>query len=798
VRRRLISLGIAVAIVCVAFPEVVFLGGSLSPVGLTDTLTHGRDIRVVRVYPNLRNRAPDVDVRDIDARDFQLVPATKFMHRAITDGESPWWNPYSAAGSYGPETLADMKLSPFVLAVAALGASATAFTFVILLFVVIALYCLQQLIAYRLRLGRAAAIAACTVWLLTGFGASDINSATGGPYLLFPVLLYALVVYSQRGGVVRFVAALAAWAAFLLTTFGPSQLLLLVVVYAVVLLVDAPCWPAGQSAGGRARTIARRHLVVPVVAILLTAYVWLPDLAVVAHGSSSFAKYGRRSLTLTGPLSYLRRIVSPAAIAGGPHWLTYVGIVPVLAIAAAWSTARGLQRRLLTTTGGLALFALALHAGIPVIRLVGDLPGLRAIRQDYWAVLAGAAETVAIAVAIAVIAARGVSRTAVWCTSAFLVVWLFGTAVGEWMVGHPGMTAAVCVATALIIGTAVLLSRATERAHRRMVAVVAVGLIAVELLAYQNHARPARFDPESPTPRYVAFLEHHLDGDRILDAGRGALYPEWGSALGIPQIETLNVSQLPAYRAFYQQYIVPQHGLFLEVGAQRGRSFKVQPTALDLLSVRYIVTDGSVKHFDAGVKAHYRLVFRDRRSHVAIYENPHAFPRAYLSPVLTAHGSPGRFSARVTRTTDAELLAAARTAGIPTAATPGATARPASVTRYDNTKVEVSVDAARPSVLVLTDTYAYGWHVSVNGRAQHLARVDDVVRGVVVPAGKSTVVFTYRLPPRTVGAAISLLTIVGLLAYGAWLVIRRARSPRVAKPGADPMARTVDLSHPGA
>src|SRR5262249_28717987 len=200
-----------------------------------------------------------------------------FMHRAIADGESPWWNPYSAAGSYGPETLADMKLSPFVLTVAALGASATAFTFVVLLFVVVALYCLQQLVAYQLNLGRPAAIAACAVWLLTGFGASDINSATGGPYLLFPVLLYALLAYARRGGAVRFFAAVAAWAAFLLTTFVPSQLLLLVVVYAVVLVVDAPRWPLGQSAGTRALTIALRHLVVPAVAILLTPYGLLPD-----------------------------------------------------------------------------------------------------------------------------------------------------------------------------------------------------------------------------------------------------------------------------------------------------------------------------------------------------------------------------------------------------------------------------------------------------------------------------------------------------------------------------------------
>lgn len=787
-RRRLVSLGVAVAIVCVAFPEVVFLGGSLSPVGLTDTLTHGRHPKVVRVYPNLRNRAPNVDVRDIAARDFQLVPATKFMHHAIVDGESPWWNPYSAAGSYGPETFADMKLSPFVLTVAVLGASATAFSFVVLLFVAIGLYCLQQVIAYQLGLGRAAATAACAVWLLGGFGASDVNSATGGPYLLFPVLLYALLVYARRGGAVRFVAALATWVAFLLTTFVPSQLLLLVVVYAVVLIVDARRWPAGQSAGGRARTIARRHLVLPAVAALLSAYVWLPGLAVVTRGSSTFAKYGRRSLTLTGPLSYLRRIVSPLAIAGGPHWLTYVGIVPVIAVAAAWPRARGVRRRLLTTTSAVALFALALHVGIPVVRLVGDLPGLRAVRQDYWAVPAGAAETVAVAVAIAVIGARGASRVAAWCASVLLVVWLFGTAVGEWLVGHPGLTATVCVATALVIGTAVLLSRANELAHRRVVAVVAVGLIAVELLVYQNHARPARFDPESPTPRYVAYLEHHLDGDRILDAGAGALYPEWGSALGIPQIETVNVSQLPAYRAFFQRYVVPQHGLFLEIGAQRRRPFKVRPTALDLLSVRYIVTDGTMPRFDAGVRSHYTLVFTERRSHVDIYENRHAFPRAYLSPVLTARASPVRgFSTRVTRTNDARLLASAHAAGIPTVATAGEPVRAARVTRYDNTQVEVAVDAPRPAVLVLTDTYAYGWHVSVNGKAEHLARVDDVVRGVVVPEGRSTVVFTYWSPPRTVGAAVSLVTIVGLLLYGAWLALRRRRrSPRVAESGADP------------
>jgi hypothetical protein len=774
VRRRLVSLAIAVAIVCVAFPEVVFLGGSLSPVGLTDTLAHGRDTRVVRVYPNLRNRAPNVDVRDIDARVYQLVPATKFMHRAIVDGESPWWNPYSAAGSYGPETLADMKLSPFVLTVAVLGASSTAFTFVVLLFVVVALYCLLQLVTYQLRLGRPAAVAACAVWLLTGFGASDINSATGGPYLLFPVLLYALVVYQRRHTLARLFAAIAAWVAFLLTTFLPSQVLLLVVVYAVVLVLDAPSWPAGQRLGARLLTIARRHLVVPAIALLLSAYVWLPSLAVLVHGSSSFQKYGERSLHLTGPLSYLRRIVSPLAVSGGPRWLTYVGIVPVIAIAGAWPRARGMRRRLLTVTAALGLLGLALHAGIPLIRLFGDLPGLRTVRQEYWAVLAAAAETIAIAVAIGVIAKRGASRTAMGVVGALLVVWLLGTAVASSIIGHGGLRVLVVVAAALVVGTVMLLAQSTDRTRRRAVVLVAVGLLAVELLAYENHARLARFDPESPTPAYVTYLREHLDGYRVLDAGRGALYPEWGAALGIPQIETLNVSQVPAYRAFFQRYIVPQHGLFLEVGAEKARRYKVQRPALDLLSVRYILTDGTMPRFDKGVQARFPLVFRDQQSHVEVYENRHPFPRAYLSPAL-ASGSGQGFSPGITRTDDTSLLDEAQRAGIPTRRTAGTEPVPARITRYDDTSARVDVDAPRPSVLVLTDTYAYGWHATVNGRAQHLARVDDVVRGVLVPAGQSTVVFTYRSPPRQLGAVISLLTLLGLLVYVVVEVVCRRR-----------------------
>ncbi|HEY5172354.1 MAG TPA: hypothetical protein VIK54_11580, partial [Acidimicrobiia bacterium] len=135
---------VAVLLVLVVFPEVVFLGGSLSPAGLNDVVNRSADHRVVDLYPNWEARSPSSSVRDVAAEVFQLVPATKFMKRALWNGESPFWNPYSAAGSLGPETMADIKFSPFVVLVAVFGASATAFTFVALAFVILALFCLQQ------------------------------------------------------------------------------------------------------------------------------------------------------------------------------------------------------------------------------------------------------------------------------------------------------------------------------------------------------------------------------------------------------------------------------------------------------------------------------------------------------------------------------------------------------------------------------------------------------------------------------------------------------------------------------
>lgn len=89
----------------------------------------------------------------------------------------------------------------------------------------------------------------------------------------------------------------------------------------------------------------------------------------------------------------------------------------------------------------------------------------------------------------------------------------------------------------------------------------------------------------------------------------------------------------------------------------------------------------------------------------------------------------------------------------------------AEITRYGRTRVDVSVEADARAVLLLRDKYDPDWRVTVNGGSADVLRCNYIMRGVMVPEGKSTVVFTYRpnLP-------WFLLSLAGFLAMCFWCV----------------------------
>ena len=72
----------------------------------------------------------------------------------------------------------------------------------------------------------------------------------------------------------------------------------------------------------------------------------------------------------------------------------------------------------------------------------------------------------------------------------------------------------------------------------------------------------------------------------------------------------------------------------------------------------------------------------------------------------------------------------------------------------------MSADAPCRGMLIFGDVWFPGWRATVDGRPARIYKVYNLVRGVVVEAGKHEVVMRYRPMSVFVGIALGLLGVV--------------------------------------
>lgn len=162
---------------------------------------------------------------------------------------------------------------------------------------------------------------------------------------------------------------------------------------------------------------------------------------------------------------------------------------------------------------------------------------------------------------------------------------------------------------------------------------------------------------------------------------------------------------------------------------------------------------------------------------VEVYRNRRALPRAFLvgdsrvvaseEEMFEALLDPGFDPARTA------LLEAPPPAGLPAPAaeSPGT----AEIAHYAAHEVRVVIDARHESILVLTDAFYPGWRAVRDGAAVDLFPVNHTFRGVIVPAGRSEVVFRFRPWSFRAGLLVSTLTLLAALSATLLLVLRAAR-----------------------
>jgi len=94
--------------------------------------------------------------------------------------------------------------------------------------------------------------------------------------------------------------------------------------------------------------------------------------------------------------------------------------------------------------------------------------------------------------------------------------------------------------------------------------------------------------------------------------------------------------------------------------------------------------------------------------------------------------------------------------------------------KHHPTLVELRVQTDEPAMLLVQEKYHPDVEVQVNGKSAQLHRCNGILRGVYLPTGESTVVFTYR--PYLIPLMLSLLTTVALVAWSIGSIFVRRRS----------------------
>jgi len=165
------------------------------------------------------------------------------------------------------------------------------------------------------------------------------------------------------------------------------------------------------------------------------------------------------------------------------------------------------------------------------------------------------------------------------------------------------------------------------------------------------------------------------------------------------------------------------------------------------------------------------VVYHDRNA--TIYENPRAFPRAFLvnNVVLVKNEEEAVLKTRNLGWSTRDTLVLEETSSAQLAKINSSKAKSAEgsveIDRYSPNEVAIRVEPSCPTFLVLTDVFYPGWRAYVDGKPVSIYRAYGVVRAVFVTGGPHEVLFRYEPDSFRLGSAVTAMSaLIITLLYG--------------------------------
>jgi hypothetical protein len=526
-------------------------------------------------------------------------------------------------------------------------------------------------------------------------------------------------------------------------------------------------------------------LSIPLLAALLGAAQLLPlaELSGYSNRALSLAQAGEFSLT---PLALVVGLFLPD-VRGGHEMVIYLGLVPL--VLAFWGLGRantcpadqpGGASRHSWFFGGVVLLSVlfALGPAAPLFGLVYRwLPGFRWVRTPARVFLPAS-------LALAVLVGMGMQRLAKdrahWSTPIALATGVFTLALGL------GLATLFGQANRATLGLAGLPSLTLL-----VVGLGARGRLSPRLmlpgLALLLFADLASFD--ATMMRFVSPSDAFADGRTVAGylADRPGLFRTYSPSYSLPSpvaaqagLQTADGVE-PVHLAAYDR-------LMALAGGYGDATFSVtippfppdrplteafqdtQPDLrlLGLLNVEYLAAAFPMYWPGSTLVAEVEGTF--------IYRNEYALPRAWVVPspladIVRPEAShrdadlsddwPGQLAVLADLPYgDADLAAQTATAGDYVA----------TVTHYEPDRFEIEAKLPEPGLLVVSEIWYPGWQVWVDGEAQTVEQVTQVLRGVYLSAGTHRVAFEYAPTSVLWGVRLSLAGIAILIGWGGfWL-----------------------------
>jgi hypothetical protein len=232
----------------------------------------------------------------------------------------------------------------------------------------------------------------------------------------------------------------------------------------------------------------------------------------------------------------------------------------------------------------------------------------------------------------------------------------------------------------------------------------------------------------------------------------------------------------PLHLAVYVDYTEVMNG-----GRQDYHWMDPSPSALagspllDMLNVRYIVVaidDASDPEVVAAIAAGRTEVFRNES--VVVYENPDAFPRAWIVHEVRADDGTGLAQLQ-DGSVDGHTVAFVD--GLLPEVAPATGSETVAVTDWTEETRTAQVTASADGLVVFSEIHDEGWQATVDGEVVDIVQANHALVGVPVAAGTHTIELRYEPPGLRLGLWLSTLTGLAVLAAAIVAFVTQRRSP---------------------